>query len=140
MGSRPPCMGSGPPTVESQGSRTEHTWALIRTQAGVRCRHVSRPDLVGFGPYHIHSCARRKPMGGTWHEASGLHASLHSLWIRRAPVHYSNRRHAQSTLRGPCCYSHVTIARTMTHHYLCVSKKRVTAYQCCMNCSHHDSR
>jgi hypothetical protein len=42
----PPRMGSGPPTMGSQGSRREHTCALIRTQAGVRCRHVSRPDLV----------------------------------------------------------------------------------------------
>jgi hypothetical protein len=41
----PPRMGSEPPTMGSQGSRTEHTRALIRTQAGVRCRHVSRPDL-----------------------------------------------------------------------------------------------
>jgi hypothetical protein len=39
-GIRTPCMGS-------HGSRTEHTRALIRTQARVRCRHVSRPDLVG---------------------------------------------------------------------------------------------
>jgi hypothetical protein len=32
----PPRMGSGPPTMGSHGSRTEHTRALIRTQAGVR--------------------------------------------------------------------------------------------------------
>jgi hypothetical protein len=32
----PPRMGSGPPTVGSQGSRTEHTRALIRAQAGVQ--------------------------------------------------------------------------------------------------------
>jgi hypothetical protein len=42
----PPRMGSGPPTMGSQGSRTEHTSALFRTHAGVRYRHVSRPDLV----------------------------------------------------------------------------------------------
>jgi hypothetical protein len=33
----PPCMGSGPPTVGSQGFRTEHTRALISAQPGVRC-------------------------------------------------------------------------------------------------------
>jgi hypothetical protein len=38
--------GSGSSTMGSQGSRTEHTRALIGTQMGVRCRHVSRPDLV----------------------------------------------------------------------------------------------
>jgi hypothetical protein len=42
----PPGMGSETPTMGSQGSRAEHTCALVRTQAGVRCRHVSRPDLV----------------------------------------------------------------------------------------------
>jgi hypothetical protein len=36
----------------------------------------------------------------------------------------------------PRCYSHVTIARVMTHHYSRVTKKRVTAYQCCMDCGH----
>jgi hypothetical protein len=41
-----PHMGSGSPTGESQGPRTEHTRALNRTQAGVRYRHVSRPNLV----------------------------------------------------------------------------------------------
>jgi hypothetical protein len=43
-------------------------------------------------------------------------------------------------LRGPYSYSHVTIARGMTHHYSCVSKERVTTYQCYMDCSHHDFR
>jgi hypothetical protein len=64
----PPCMGSRPPTVGSQGPRTEHTWALIRTEAGVRCRHVARPGLVGSGPYHIHSCSppKRRPDAATW--------------------------------------------------------------------------
>jgi hypothetical protein len=147
-------VGSEPPIVGSQGSRTEHTRALNRTQARVRCRHVSRPDLVGSGPSytpmlpvqaetrccHVAYCTRRKPTDEAWHKASGLRASLHLLRIRRAHVHCSDRRHAQSTLRGPCCYSHVTIARTMTHHYSRVTKKRVTAYQCCMDCSHHDSR
>jgi hypothetical protein len=49
----PPRMGSGPPSIGSQGSRTEHTRALIRAQAGVRCWHVSRPGLVGSGPIRI---------------------------------------------------------------------------------------
>ena len=35
------------------------------------------------------------------------------------PVHYTDRRRAQSTIRGPCSYSHVTISRAMTHHYSC---------------------
>jgi hypothetical protein len=43
-------------------------------------------------------------------------------------------------LRGPCSYSHVTIARAMIHHYSRVTRKRVTTYQCCMDCNHHDSR
>jgi hypothetical protein len=51
-------MGSGPPTMGSQGPRTEHTQALNRTQAGVRCRHVSGPSLVGSGPVCIHSYPR----------------------------------------------------------------------------------
>jgi hypothetical protein len=123
--------GGGPvPTrvqTRSGGIRTLSHTLLLPTQAETRCCHVAY-------------CAWRKPTGGTWHEASGLRASLHSLRIRRAPVHSSDRWRAQSTLRGPCCYSHVTIARTMTHHYSRVSKKRVTAYQCCMDCSHHDSR
>jgi hypothetical protein len=44
----PPRMGFGPPTMGSQGLKTEHTRALNRTQAGVRCRHVSR-DGSGSG-------------------------------------------------------------------------------------------
>jgi hypothetical protein len=74
MGSGPPCMGSRPSTVGSQGPRTEHTRTLIRTQAGVRCRHVSRPDLVGSGPYHVHSCfsPRRRPDADTWPTARSV--------------------------------------------------------------------
>jgi hypothetical protein len=70
----PPSMRSRLPTVGSQGSRTEHNRALIRTQAGVQCRHVSRPDLVGSGPYHIHSCSppRRRPDAATWLTARGV--------------------------------------------------------------------
>jgi hypothetical protein len=147
-------MGSGPPTVGSQGSRTEHTRALIRTQVGVWSRHVSRPGLVGSGPIHIHSysplkrrpdaatwhTARHKPTGGTWHDTSGLRVPLHSFRLRRAPVHSTDRRHAQSMIHGPCSYSHVAIPRAMTHHYSRVTGKRITTYQCCMDCSHHDSR
>jgi hypothetical protein len=67
-------MGSGPTIVESQGSRTEHTRTLIGTQVGVRSRHVSRPDLVGSGPYRIHSCStpRRRLDAATWPTARGV--------------------------------------------------------------------
>jgi hypothetical protein len=59
----PPHMGSGPPTMGSQGSRTEHTRAWNKTQAGVRCRHVSRPR-----PICIHCCSplRRRPDAAMW--------------------------------------------------------------------------
>jgi hypothetical protein len=89
-----PCMGSGPPTVGSQGSRTEHTRALIRTQAGVRCRHMSRPDLVGSGPYHIHSCSppRRRPDAATWSTARGVsqrvEPGMKPLGYARLCIHY----------------------------------------------------
>jgi hypothetical protein len=63
--------------------------------------------------------AWHKPTGGTWHDASRLRAPSHSLRIRRAPVHSTDRRCAQSTIRGPHNYSHVTISRAMTHHYSC---------------------
>jgi hypothetical protein len=137
MGSGPPCMGSGPPTVGSKGSRTEHTRALIRAQVGVRCRHVSRPGLVGSGPIHIHSCSplRWRPDAAMWHTAHGV-----SQRIRRAPVHSTDRQRAQSMIRGLCSYSHVTISRAMSRRYSRVTRKRVTTYQCCMDCSHHDSR
>jgi hypothetical protein len=68
MGSGPPpYMGSGPPTVGSQGSRTEHTRALIGAQVGVRCRHVS-------GLIRIHSCSplRWRPDAATWHTTRGI--------------------------------------------------------------------
>jgi hypothetical protein len=48
-----PYMGSGPPTMGSQGPRTEHTRTLNRTQAEVRCRHVSRPSLVWTCPHTL---------------------------------------------------------------------------------------
>jgi hypothetical protein len=65
----PPRMGSGPPTRGSQGSRTEHTRAWNKTQAGVRCRHVFRP-----GPDCIHSCSplRRRPDAATWTTARDI--------------------------------------------------------------------
>jgi hypothetical protein len=122
--------GGGPVSTRVQtwsgGIRTLSHTLLLPAQTETRCCHVV-------------NCARRKPTGEAWHKASRLRASLHLLWIRRASVHSSDRRRAQSTLRGPCCYSHVTIARTMTHYYSRVTRKRVTAYQYCMDCSHHDS-
>jgi hypothetical protein len=71
MGFGPPRMGIGPPTMGSQGLRTEHTRALNKTQAGVQCRHVSGPSLVGSGPVRIHSCSplRRRPVAATWYTA-----------------------------------------------------------------------
>jgi hypothetical protein len=59
---------------------------------------------------HVAYCVRYKPTGGTWHDASGLPAPSHSLQIKRAPVHSTDRQHAQSMIRGPCSYSHVTIS------------------------------
>jgi hypothetical protein len=94
MGSGPPCMGSGPPTMGSQGSRIEHTRALIRTQAGVRCRHVSRPDLVGSRPYHIHFCSppRRRPDAAMWPTARGVsqqaELGMKPLGYERLCIHY----------------------------------------------------
>jgi hypothetical protein len=58
-------------------------------------------------------------MGGTWHDASGLRVPSHSLRIRCALVHSTDRRRGQSKIHGPRSYSHVTISRTMTHHYSC---------------------
>jgi hypothetical protein len=94
MGSRPPRMGSGPPTVGSQGSRTEHTRALIRTQAGVWSRHVSRPGLVGSGPIRIHSCSplRQTSDAATWHTARGIsqrvEPGMTPLDYTRLRIHY----------------------------------------------------
>jgi hypothetical protein len=124
-----PGGGPEPTRVQtwSRGIRTYPHTLLLPAQAETRCCHMAY-------------CARHKPTGGTWHDASGLRAPSHSLQIRRASVHSTDRRHAQSTLRGPCSYSHVTISRAMTRHYSYVSKKRVTTYQCCMDYSHHDSR
>jgi hypothetical protein len=61
--SQTPGMGSRPPTMGSQGSRIEHTWAWNKAQAGVWCQHVSRP-----GPICIHSCSplRWRPDAATW--------------------------------------------------------------------------
>jgi hypothetical protein len=68
---------------------------------------------------HMAYYARYKPTGGTWHDASGLRAPSHSLRIRRAPIHSTDRWRAQSTIRGSRNYSHVTISRAITHHYSC---------------------
>jgi hypothetical protein len=83
----PPGMGSWPPTMGSQGPRTEYT------QAGVRCRHVSGPSLVGSEPVHIHSCPllRRRPIAATWHTARGLsqraERSMTPLGYARLSIH-----------------------------------------------------
>jgi hypothetical protein len=87
-------------------NRTYPHTLLLPAQAETRCCHVA---------YY----ARHKPTGGTWHNASGLRAPSHLLRIRRAPVHSTDRRRAQFTIRGPRSYSHVTILRAMTHHYSC---------------------
>jgi hypothetical protein len=41
---------------------------------GVRSQHVSRPDLVGPGPYHIYFCSptRRRPDAATRPIARGV--------------------------------------------------------------------
>jgi hypothetical protein len=61
MGFGPLCVGSGPLTAGSRGSRTENTQALIKGQAGVRSRHVS-------GPYRIRFCSlpRWRPDATAW--------------------------------------------------------------------------
>jgi hypothetical protein len=96
-------LGGGP--VPTRVRTCPHT-LMFPAQAETRCCHVA---------YY----ARHKPTGGTWHDASGLRAPSHSLQIRRAPVHSTDRRRAQSTIRGPRNYSHVTISRAITHHYSC---------------------
>jgi hypothetical protein len=48
-------------------------------------------------------CAWQKPTSETRRDASGLRAP--SRQIRRAPVHSTDRRRAQSTIRGPHSYS-----------------------------------
>jgi hypothetical protein len=105
-------LGQGPggnlvPTRVQTWSAENWTYLhtlLLPAQAETRCCHVAY-------------CTRDKPTSGTWHDASGLRAPSHSLRIRRAPVHSIDRQHAQSTIRGPRSYSHVTISRAMTHHY-----------------------
>ena len=84
--------------------RTYPHTLLLPAQAEPRCCHVA---------YY----ARHKQTGGTWHDASGLRAPSHSLRIRCAPVHSTDRRRAQSMICGSCSYSHVTISRAMTRHY-----------------------
>jgi hypothetical protein len=83
----PPRMGSEPPTVGSQVSRTEHAQALIRAQVGVRCRHVS-------GPVCIHFCSplRRRPDAATWHNTRGIsqwaEPGMMPLGYVRLRIHY----------------------------------------------------
>jgi hypothetical protein len=90
----PPRMGSGPPTMGSQGLRTKHTRALNRTQAEVQCRHVSGPSLVGSGPVRRYSYSpfRRRPDATMWHTARGLsqraEPSMTPLGYARLCIHY----------------------------------------------------
>lgn len=100
--------GGGPEQTRVQtwsgGIRTYPHTLLLPAQVETQCCHVAY-------------CARHKPTGGTWHDTSGLRVPSHSLRIRCTPVHSTNRRRAQSTIRGSCSYSHITISRAMTHHY-----------------------
>jgi hypothetical protein len=88
--------GGGPEPTRVQtwsgGIRIYPHTLLLPAQAETRCCHVAY-------------CARHKPKGGTWYDASRLRAPSHSLRIRRAPVHSADRRHTQSMIRGPCSYS-----------------------------------
>jgi hypothetical protein len=79
MGYGPPHMGSGPPTVGSQGSRTEHTWALLGPRGGPELTRVQTwSGVIRTYPYtlllptqaetrccHVAYCAWHKPTGGT---------------------------------------------------------------------------
>jgi hypothetical protein len=93
-GIRTPRMGSGPPTMGSQSSRIEHTRTLNRTQAGVQCRHVSGPSVVGSGPVRTYSCSplRRGPVAATWHTTRDLSQrakpSMTPLGYARLRIHY----------------------------------------------------
>jgi hypothetical protein len=141
--SRTPRMGYGRPPPPPYGVRAAHngvprfqdrTYSCIDQDPGggpvpTRVQTWSR--------YHVHSSSplRRRPDATTWRTArgisqraepsmtrSGLRAPSHSLRIRRAPVHSTDRRRAQSTICGSCHYSHVT------------------DYQCGMDYGLHDSR
>jgi hypothetical protein len=76
------------------GSRTEHTRALIRAHAGVRCRHVSRPSLLGSGPNRIYSYCppRRRPDAAAWLTAHGVsqraEPGMKPLGYARLFIHY----------------------------------------------------
>jgi hypothetical protein len=76
------------------GSRIEHTRALIRAQAGVRCRHVSRPGLLGSGPNCIYSYSppRRRPDAAAWLTAHGVsqwaEPGMKPLGYARLFIHY----------------------------------------------------
>jgi hypothetical protein len=88
--------GGGPVLTHVQtwsgGIRTYPHTLLLPAQVETLCCHVAY-------------CMRHKPTGGTCHDGSGLRAPSHLLWIRREPVHSTDRRRAQSTIRGPCSYS-----------------------------------
>jgi hypothetical protein len=121
--------GGGPEPTRVQtwsgGIWTYPHTLLLPAQAETRCCHMAY-------------CARHKPTGRTWHDASGLRAPSHSLRLRRAPVHSTDKRRAQSMIHGRAV-TH-TLPRAMTHYYSRVTGKRITTYQCCMDCNHHGSR
>jgi hypothetical protein len=73
--------GSEPTRVQtwSGGIQTYPHTLLLPAKVETRCCHVAY-------------CTRHKPTGGTWHDASRLHTPSHSLRIRRAPVHSTDRR------------------------------------------------
>jgi hypothetical protein len=122
----PPHMGSGPPTMGSQGLRTEHTQALNMTQAEVRRRHVSGPSLVGSGPVCIYSCSplRRRPDAATWHTARGLsqraEPSMTPLDHARLRIHYGYHVRLSIPLIGGV-HSPRYADRAVIYHYSYVS-------------------
>jgi hypothetical protein len=63
-------------------------------------------------------CARHKPTGGTWHDASRLRAPSHSLRIRRAPIHSTLlpiNVAWTAVIMTPANYSCVTLSALVIH-------------------------
>jgi hypothetical protein len=142
----PPRMGSGTPTMGSQGSRAEHTRALVRTQAGVRCQHVSRLDLVitytppprSDGDPMLPCGILRTVLANGWNLAW-------RLWATRAFTFITDKACACPFHWQAACPVHDTWAVQLLARYYIEGNHslllvRVTAYQCCMDCGHHDSR
>jgi hypothetical protein len=73
-------QGSGGGPVPTRVRTCPHT-LFLPAQVEIRCCHMA---------YYT----RHKPTSRTWHDASGLHAPSHSLRMRRAPVHSTDRRRA----------------------------------------------